>query len=85
MLVEKNEKFPKPDVVFVMDVKPKIALERIKLRKKEKFEQLEFIKELRNKFLELPKFLDDPIKIIDASEEIHDVFEKVKEEVDKIV
>jgi len=85
LIVEKNKKFPKPDVAFLLDAKSEIALERMKHRKKEKFEQLEFMKELRSKFLELPKFLDDNIKIIDASEEIHEVFEKVKEEVDKIV
>ena len=85
LLVEKNKKFPKPDAAFIMDVKPEIALERIKLREKEKFEQLDFMKKLRKKFLELPKLLDDKIIIIDASKEIHKVFEKVKKEVDKMV
>ncbi|MAG72191.1 MAG: dTMP kinase [Acidobacteria bacterium] len=85
LLVEKNKKFPKPDIALIMDIKPEIALERIKRREKEKFEQLAFMNQLRGKFLELPTFLDDKIVIIDASKEIHVVFEKVKMEVDKMV
>jgi len=85
ILIEKNKKFLKPNIAFILDVKPEIALERIKKREKEKFEQLEFMNALRDKFLELPKVLDDNIKIIDASEEIGKVFEQIKTEVDKIL
>ena len=85
MLIQKNKKFPSPDIAFIMDVKPEIALERIKKREKEKFEQLEFMNKLRDKFLELTKILDDNIKIIDASKELHDVFKDIKKEVDKML
>jgi len=85
ILIEKNKEFPKPDIAFIMDVKPEIALERIKQREKEKFEQLDFMKKLRETFLELPKFLDDNIKIVDASKEKHDVFEEIKKEVDRML
>ena len=85
MLVELNKEFLKPDIAFILDIKPDIALERIKTRKKEKFEQIEFMNKMRNKFLELPKFLNDNIKIIDASKDMNEVFEDMREEVNKIV
>jgi len=40
---------------------------------------------LREKFLELPKFLNDNIKIIDASKDMNEVFEDMREEVNKVV
>ena len=85
MLIEKNKKFLKPDIAFIMDLKPKIALERIKKRKKEKFENIDFMRNLRGKFLQLPKILKDNIKIIDASKGVHEVFEDIKKEVDKML
>jgi len=83
MLVELNKEFLKPDIAFIFDIKPEIALERIKTRKKEKFEQIGFMNKLRKKFLELPKFLNDNIKIIDASKDMNEVFEDMREEVNK--
>ena len=85
MLIEKNKKFLKPDVAFIMDLNPEIALERIKKREKEKFEQIEFMRKLRERFLQLPKILKDNIKIIDASKEANEVFEGIKKEVDKLL
>jgi len=85
MLVEVNKKFLKPDIAFIMDVKPDIALKRIKNREKEKFEQLEFMNRLRKKFLELPGFLKENIKIIDASKSPDGVFEDIKKEIEKIL
>src|SRR3989344_2005772 len=43
-LIHKNKNFRKPDVVFILDTNPEIALKRIEYREKEKFEKLEFIK-----------------------------------------
>ena len=85
MLVELNKEFLKPDIAFIFDIKPDIALERIKTRKKEKFEQIGFMNKLREKFLELPKFLNDNIKIIDASKDMNEVFENMREEVKKVL
>jgi thymidylate kinase len=59
-------------------------LERIKSREKEKFEQLEFMNKLRERFLELPRLLKDNIKIIDASRVLNEVFNDIKKEVDKL-
>lgn len=85
MLVEKNKKFPKPDVAFIMDISPNISLDRIKSRKKEKFEQLDFMNKLKRKFLELPDILEDNLKIMDASKEINVVFEEIRKEVDNFL
>lgn len=85
MLIEKNKNFLKPNIAFIMDLNPEIALERIKHRQKEKFEQIEFMNSLRKKFLELPKLLEDNIQIIDASKEINDVIEEIKKEVSKLL
>ncbi|MBL7055819.1 dTMP kinase [Candidatus Woesearchaeota archaeon] len=81
-LVEVNGKFPKPDLTFIMDLEPEIALERMKNREKEKFEELNFMTDLRKKFLGLPKILNENIKIIDASKSIEIVFDQIKKEVD---
>jgi len=85
MLRELNKEFLKPDVAFILDINPDIALERIKGRKKEKFEQLEFMNKLRGKFLEMPRLLKDNIKIIDASKDKDTVFNEIKKEVDKFL
>lgn len=85
MLIEINKEFLKPDVAFIMDVKPEIALERIKGREKEKFEQLKFMNKLREKFLELPKLLNENVMVIDASKDINEVFEDIRKEVDKLL
>ena len=85
MLIELNKSFLKPDIALILDVNPEIALERIKTRKKEKFEQLEFMKKLRKRFLEMPKLLNDNIKVIDASKSKEEVFEDIRGEVNKII
>ena len=84
-LIEKNKNFLKPDVAFIMDLSPEIALERIKRREMEKFENIDFMRSLRGRFLQLPKILKDNIKIIDASKEADEVFEDIKKEVDKML
>lgn len=85
MLIEINKEFLKPDIAFIMDIEPKDALDRIKTRKKEKFEQLRFMNKLRAKFLELPNILEDNIKIIDASKDRDIVFENLRQEINKLL
>ena len=84
-IIGKNGGFLKPDIAFIMDIKPEIALERIKNRKREKFEQLEFMNKLRELFLKMPGLLRDNIKILDASRGIDEVFGDLKKEVDKLL
>ncbi len=84
-LLEKNQSFRKPDIAFILDVAPKLALERIEYRKKEKFERLEFMKKIRQNFLNLPSLLKDNIKIMDSSKTLQEVFEDIKKEINKIL
>ena len=84
-IIAKNKKFTKPNIAFILDVDPSIALERIKMREKEKFEQLFFLKKIRENFLKLPQLLGDNIKIIDSSKALDKVFDDVKKETDKIL
>ena len=84
-IISKNKRFRKPDISFILDVEPSIALKRIKYRKKEKFEQLEFMKRIRENFLKLPKLLDDKIKIVDASQPLKNVFEDVNKDINNIL
>jgi dTMP kinase len=85
MLIEKNRHFPKPTIAFILDLKPEIALERIKRRKKEKFEQREFMTLLRRNFLKLPTLLDDRIVVVDASRDLAAVFDSVKKDVETLI
>ena len=85
MLIEINKEFLKPEIAFIMDIKPEIALERKKSREKEKFENIKFMNKLREKFLEMPKLLNDNIKIIDASRDADSVFEDIRKEVDRLL
>jgi len=84
-LIDENKVFRKPDIAFVLDVEPSVAIKRIENRKKEKFEQLNFMINVRKNFLKLSDLLDDNIKIIDSSRPLEKVFEDVKKEVDRII
>jgi len=86
-IIIENMVFRTPDITFILDLPAEIALERILKRgeAKEKFEQLEFMNELRKNFLKLKEELDDNIKVIDASKSKEDVFNQIKTEVDKIL
>ncbi len=86
-IIAENMPFRTPDITFILDLPADTALERIHKRgeEKEKFEQLEFMKELRKNFLKLKDELDDNIKIIDASKSKEEVFEQIKEEIDKLI
>ncbi len=79
-----NMCFRTPDIIFILDLPAEMALERVGKRgeEKEKFEQLEFMKELRQNFLSLKEELGDNIKVIDASNGKEEVFGEIKEEID---
>ena len=84
-MIEKNADFLKPDIAFILDVNPQIALKRIEYRKKEKFEQLEFMKKIRTNFLKLQELLQDKITIINSDRPINVVFNDVKREIDNLL
>ena len=84
-LIEKNKDFLKPDITFILDVEPDVALKRIEYRKKEKFEQLGFMKKIRENFLKLPEMLEDQIMIVNSNKPIKEVFNQIKKEVEKVI
>ncbi|HLC65799.1 MAG TPA: dTMP kinase [Candidatus Nanoarchaeia archaeon] len=84
--VDANKNFLKPDIAFILDLPADIAIERVSRRgEKEKFEELEFMRELRKNFLKLKQILGDNIIVIDASKPVEGVFESVRKEVDKLL
>jgi len=84
-IIEKNKAFRKPDAAFILDVEPSIALKRISGRKKEKFEQLEFMKKIRQNFIKLPRLMKGNIIVINASKPLDGVFKDIKKEINKIL
>jgi dTMP kinase len=84
-LVERNKGFLRPDITFILDLDPKVALSRISGRRKEKFEQLEFMENLRKIFNTLPNILKDNIKIINSDRPQKEVFEEIKQGVEEIL
>ncbi|MBI2140567.1 dTMP kinase [Candidatus Woesearchaeota archaeon] len=80
-IAEKNKLFRKPDIAFFIDVPAEVALQRIMDSRgsQQKFEHLEFLQGLRDRFLELKEKLPDNIRIIDGAQ----AFEKVSAQVGK--
>ena len=57
-----------------------------KRKQSDNFRELEFVKNLRKYFLDLPKQLpNENIQIIDANKSIEDVFLQVKAQLDQIL
>jgi len=73
-ILEENKKrsFPEPDIVFLIDVTPEEALERVKSRAKIKdiFEKKEFLAKVRNIFLQIT---DSRFVLIDGAQKTEDI------------
>ena len=83
-IISLHERMLVPDLVLVLDVEPRIALQRIRLSRSsiEKFEKGFFLEELRENYLALKKLLPkEPIRVIDASASIEETFSKAKREI----
>lgn len=66
-IIEDHKKFPQPNLIFILDIDPNIALSR--LRAKDSFENIKFLKEVRKIYLSIPRILKIPccqIMIINA-------------------
>lgn len=72
-----------PDIIFILDIKPEIALKRLKFKKKkseiEKFEKIKFLRKVRKGFLYFAKKFN--WKIIDASKNVEEVHLLIDKEV----
>lgn len=81
------EKILLPDLTFIFDISDDKIAERLEKRwsEKEFFEDLEFLKKVKKKYLETYEKLKNERKIvlIDGNWSIEEVFEKVKIEIDK--
>ncbi|MFP3132294.1 MAG: dTMP kinase [Candidatus Nanopusillus sp.] len=76
----------RPDITFILDVDPKIAVERINLRSKNitSYENIEFLKKVRENFLKLKKiFSNDNIIYIDGEEKPEEILEKILNIIEK--
>jgi len=87
-----HKDFLAPDLALIFDVNSKEANERINSAKDEKrkqsdnFREIEFVKNLRKYFLDLPDQLpSENIKIIDANLSIEEVFVQVKQHLDEVL
>jgi dTMP kinase len=70
----------KPDITFVLDVDPKIAMERINSRGKSltSYENIEFLRKVRENFLKLKEiFPEDKIIYINGEEKPEDILNKI--------
>jgi dTMP kinase len=83
--------FLKPDIVFILDIDPKIAIERLKEKykitgeKKAFFEKLNILTLVRKKFLLLPQYLSDNIKIIQGDRQVKMIAEEIRKETDNLI
>ncbi len=87
-LIAAHKRMLVPDLTLILDLPANIALDRISQNRGnfDKFEKKSFLEELRQNYLELPKFLEgENIKIIDASDSKEKVFERIKEAVLKVL
>ena len=94
-ILKQSKKFLVPDLTIILDIPAKTAMERLKVRgkQKEKFEKLEFLEELRKIYLKMPyygskldKFSDrkENIVILDGNQKPEKVFNEIKEELKKL-
>ncbi|MDR0324312.1 MAG: dTMP kinase [Treponema sp.] len=76
-----NSRFPAPEITIFFDIKPEIAIERIKSRpSREIYEHLDFQKKVHEKYLSVLKNFTEKggrVEIIDASEEASKIADKV--------
>jgi dTMP kinase len=83
---EYASQFLLPSIVFILDCPVEIGLERVKEKyaltgeKKAYFEKLNILKKVRKKFLLLPNYLNDNIKILDSSRSIQEISIDIKRE-----
>jgi dTMP kinase len=86
-----TSKFLSPDLTIIFD----LPVEKAFLRLKEKyaakidkptfFEKRKLLRDVRKKFLLMPKKLEEKVIVINGSKSIKQIFENVKKEVEKIL
>lgn len=76
----------KPDLSLIFDVPAAVAIKRIEKSrdKKELFEKVKFLEEVRQNYLSINRFLKDRIIILDNTKPIDRTFEEVKKEFERL-
>ena len=83
-LIKAQGHLPAPDLVFLLDLPVEIASQRMSSRDgKEKFENKEFSEKVRQNYLNIAATLPDPIIVIDASKSKEEVFEQLRDKLEK--
>ncbi|MCC5447230.1 dTMP kinase [Candidatus Nanobsidianus stetteri] len=76
----------RPDITFILDVDPKIAVERVNSRGKNitSYENIEFLRKVRENFLKLKEiFPEDNIIYIDGEEKPEEILKKILSIIEK--
>jgi len=94
LCVKLNAPLLAPSVAFILDVEPIESVRRMnsdkidseKRKQTDNFRQLDFIKNLRTYFLQIPKlFPKENIRLIDANKSKEDVFAQIKPLIDEVL
>ncbi len=83
-------RFLQPDLVLIFDLPVEVALQRLEKRYTGReghkvFEKRGFLEKVREKFLLMPRYLNENIVIIDSSLPEQDIFRNVKKEVRRLL
>ena len=87
-IIDAHKRLTVPDIVFLLDVEPETALQRIELDrgKIEKFEKIDFLSKLRQNYLKLKDVLkEENIVVIDANPSKEKVFNQIKPHLDEVL
>lgn len=87
-LLQMHSGLPVPDITFFIDVSVEVAIQRMKKdsRNEQKFEKsLEFLEKLRQRYLEMPKLLNENIIIIDGNRDIETIHKEIMKHVEKLL
>ncbi|HHD82548.1 MAG TPA: dTMP kinase [Bacteroidetes bacterium] len=74
-----------PDITFLIDVPPQVALKRLEQFDRIEREDIEFHKRVRSEYLQLARENEKRFVIIDGMADIETIFEQIKEKVNDFI
>ncbi len=85
-LEEINKFFPRPEIVFLIDVSSETAIERIKKERgePEKFEKIKILENLRKKYLETAKKFKE-IVVVDGERKTDEIQEEIIKKINAVL
>lgn len=87
-LLQMHSGLPVPDITFFIDVPVQVAIQRMKQdsRNEQKFEKsAEFLEKLKQRYLEMPKLLNENIIIINGDRDIQTIHQGILLHVEKLL